>query len=242
MSRPDPSQADPEPTANPLQRARLIGMLLGYVALVLTAWLTGNDALSALCVVVLVSVVLAPALRKGSRAGWLSWAFLVSVILVLTWNGHGRTTLDLVPMLVNLGLAILFGSTLVRPHTPLIARAIIAIEGADRLALPGVAAYAHSLTVAWTLLFALQGIVFGILIVWWLPQLSTTSRAHDWAMTWLHVGGYALPAVFMFVEYAFRRWHLRHVPHAPPRQFLEQLMRNWPQLLRDTDLRSGRAP
>jgi len=242
MNRPEESLVDPARATSVVQRARLLGTIAGYLVLVLVAWLTGSDALSALCVVVLVSAVLASGLRNASRAAWAIWILLVGGIVLLTWNGHGRTALDLVPLLVNLGLAILFGWTLTGTHTPLIARAIIAIEGAERIALPGVETYARALTAAWTLLFALQTIVFVVLIAWWLPQLAEGSRARDWTMTWLQFGGYLLPALFMLAEYAFRRWHLRHIPHTPPREFAEQLLRNWPQLLRDTDLRNGRTP
>lgn len=242
MSRRKNPPAESVPIAASIQRTRLLGMIIGYVALVLIAWVTGNDVLSALCVVVLVSAVLASGLRNGSRLAWASWIVLVGGIVLLSLNGHGRTALDLVPLMVNLGLAVLFGSTLTRGHTPLIARAIIAIEGVERLELPGVQTYARALTAAWAVLFAFQTVLFAVLIVWWLPQLPLDSRANHWTVTWLHVGGYLLPAVFMFAEYGFRRWYLRHIPHAPPREFAEQLVRNWPQLLRDTDLRTGRAP
>ena len=219
-----------------------MSMIAGYVILVLLAWFTGSDALSALCVVVLVSAVLASALRRKSRGAWMAWLVIVGGVAVLTFNGHGRTALDLVPLAVNLGLAFLFGISLTEGHTPLIARAIIAIEGAERLELPRVDTYARMLTLAWALLFGIQAILFILLMGWWLPQLAIDSRAYHWAMMWLHVGGYLLPGLFMVVEYGFRRWYLSHIPHVPARQFLQQLVRNWPQLLRDSDLRAPRTP
>lgn len=242
MTRTEESQPSPEVAPSSLRRASVIGLIVGYVALVLIAWLTGSDALSALCVVVLVSALLAPALRRNSRGAWIAWVVIVGGVVLLTFNGYGRTALDLVPLAVNLGLAILFGLSLTGGHTPLIARAIIAIEGAERLSLPRVEIYARMLTLAWALLFAIQVALFVLLMLWWVPQLATDSVAHRWAKTWLHVGGYLLPGVFMVIEYAFRRWYLRHIPHVPPRQFFQQLLRNWPQLLRDSDLRAPRTP
>jgi len=242
MTRPEESQPSPEAAPSPWRRIRLVGMLAGYFALVLIAWLSGSDALSALCVVLLVSAVLAPALRRGSRPAWIAWIMIVGGVALLTFNGHGRTALDLVPLAINLGFATLFGVSLTGTHTPLIARAIIAIEGPERLRLPRVEHYARLLTLAWAVIFAIQVVVFAVLMTWWMPQLAIDSAAYHWAKTWLHVGGYALPAVFMFVEYGFRRWYLRHIPHVPPREFIRQLVRNWPQLLRDSDLRAPRNP
>jgi hypothetical protein len=70
--------------------------------------------------------------------------------------------------------------------------------------------------------------------------MSATEQAgHPWIQTWLHVGGYLLPAVFMLAEYAFRRWYLRHLPHVAPQVFLERLLRNWHQLLRDAEPADG---
>lgn len=101
---------------------------------------------------------------------------------------------------------------------------------------------ARALTLAWAVLFAVQFVAFLLLMFVGLPRLSPNSSAHAWAMAWLHAGGYLLPAVFMLGEYVFRRWYLRHIPHVPPRQFIHQLVRNWPQLLRDTDPRAPRNP
>ncbi len=236
MNRPENIPSEIEPAISTPQRLRIVGLIVGYVVLVLAAWITRNDALSAICVVVLVSAVLFPHLRRTSRAAWAIWAILVGGVLALSLGGLGRVALDLVPLAINLGLAILFGWSLTGAHTPLIARAIIAIEGIERLGLPRVESYARTLTAAWALVFAIQVVLFVWLMTWWLPHLTAGSPAHRWAMTWLHVGGYALPAAFMLVEYIFRRWYLRHIPHVPPAEFVQQLVRNWPQLLRDTDL------
>lgn len=240
MNRPDKTPSDIEPVPRSPQRMGVIGLIAGYIVLVLIAWITRSDALSAICVVLLVSAVLFTHLRKHSRAAWVVWLVLVGGVLALTVGGQGRFALDLVPLAINLGLAVLFGWSLTDGHTPLIARAIVAIEGEDRLALPRVESYARALTLAWTAVFAIQVVLFVILLAWWLPHLAVDSSAYRWAMGWLHVGGYALPAVFMLAEYLFRRWYLRHIPHVPPAQFMRQLVENWPKLLRDTELRVQR--
>jgi uncharacterized membrane protein len=218
-----------------VQRLRLTALVVAYASLVLIAWFTGNDLLSALCVVVLVSVVLAPGLRAGTRSAWLAWLIVVGATVGLSALGHGRIAIDLLPLAINLGLGALFAHSLRVPHTPLIARAIIAIEGRERLALPRVAGYARGLTLAWALIFLGQAALFLFLLAGWLRMSPTEQAAHPGMQTWLHVGGYLLPAAFMLAEYAFRRWYLRHLPHMAPQVFLERLLRNWHQLLRDAE-------
>ena len=214
-------------------------MIAGYVCLVLIAWFSGSDLLSALCVVVLVSAVLAPGLRSGARGSWLTWLAVVGGVALLAGLGHGRLAIDLVPLAINLALGLLFAHSLTAPHTPMVARAIIAIEGRERLAMPRVAGYARALTLAWALVFLLQSVIFLVLLGWWLPMAAAEQASHPWVQTWLHVGGYLLPAIFMLVEYVFRRWYLRHLPHVAPQVFLERLMRNWHQLMRDAEPGDG---
>ena len=240
VNRPAPIPTRPDTLAASVQRLRVFGVIAAYMALVAVAWLSGNDLLSAACVVLLISAVMAPRLRRpDARWPWIAWTVLVGAVAVLTVLGHGRTALDLVPLAINLALGALFGFSLTDSHTPLIARAIIAIEGREHLGLPRVAGYARALTAAWTVLFLAQSILFVVVLGWWLPGTAADDPAHGWLVTWLHVGGFLLPALFMLVEYAFRRWYLRHVPHLAPQVFLQRLIRNWPQLLRDASGPAG---
>ena len=236
MNRPPQNPRIPDRLPAPVRRLHVLAAIAGYLALVTVAWLTASDALSAICVVLLVSAVLLPRLRARSLAAWLIWLAAIAAVLLLTLAGHGRIALDLVPLAINLGLAMFFGVSLLGTHTPLIARAIIAMEGRERLQLPRVATYARTLTLVWTLLFTLQAALFAWLMFVSLPHSTIDSRSHAWALTYLRVGGLLLPALFMLVEYLFRRWYLRHLPHESPRQFIQALILNWPQLLRDGDV------
>ncbi|MEO8010369.1 MAG: xanthomonadin biosynthesis protein, partial [Dokdonella sp.] len=135
------------------------------------------------------------------------------------------------PAVINAALATLFFSTLARDHTPLIARAIIAMEGQERLALPRVADYARALTRAWALLFALQSaLLLGIGVA---RHGAFGLAASPLAIGYLHFGGYLLPALFMLGEFTFRRRYLHHIPHDSLRGFMQRLVRNWPRLLRE---------
>ena len=146
---------------------------------------------------------------------------------------------DATPVLVNAALCVLFGSTLARGREPLIARIIDVIEGAARLALPRVSAYARALTQAWTLLFGVQAVVLATLVACIEPEgvfarfgAAPPLHVGDGGRWYLHFGSYALVGAFMLAEYAFRRWHLREIPHAPLPVFLAQLARRWPALVR----------
>jgi len=223
-----------EPDASPWPAGlRIRAAILGYIILLLITWLTASDVLAAVCLVVLISVVLLSGLEARRPSAWLGWIALVVAVGALTRAGHAHLVLDLVPIAVNLGLALLFAHSLRTPHTPMIARAIIAIEGVERLRLPGIAVYARRLTLAWTLIFCAQGVLFIAVQFWLLPTLPMESSARAWAVGWQHVGGYLLPILFMICEYTFRRWHFRKLPHASAQQFFRQLVRNWPQLLHD---------
>ncbi|MGB0132355.1 xanthomonadin biosynthesis protein [Dokdonella sp.] len=216
------------------RRLVVVALVAAYLAVALTAWSSGNDLLVAFCVFALITAVLARSLVARKPWAWLSWTILSAGLLALTLNGHGRIALDLVPVAINLALAALFGVSLRPGRTPLIARAISAIEGPERLVLPRVAGYARMLTGAWMGLFLTQAAVFSIMLAWWLPRVAADTKLHAWGTTYLHVGGLLLPALFMAIEFGFRRWYLRHIPHLSLLDFMQRLVTNWPGLLRES--------
>ena len=233
MNRPDPT-ASPivaRPRSNAV-RGLIAVAVLAYVALAVTAATTSNGILSVLCVLILVTFVLASRLLAGRMTAWLIWFGAAALLVWLGARGQGVIALDLVPAVITTGLAWLFGSTLGRGHMPLVARAIIAIEGREHLALARVAGYARRLTEAWTLLFVVQAIALFAVVAARNGLLG--SAPSSFALAFLHFGGYVVPALFMLGEYAFRRWYLRHVPHYSLRMFIERLAHNWPRLLRDS--------
>ena len=61
------------------------------------------------------------------------------------------------------------------------------------------------------------------------PPFAITGDGWRW---YLHLGSYATVLAFLVVEYAFRRWHLRHIPHVPLPVFVARLVRRWPALAR----------
>jgi len=211
-----------------------------YAAAMATAFVTAATWLEELAAFMLVSLVLWPALRRRSVIASIAWLVAAVLIAALALCGHGDITIDFMPVAVNAALCALFARTLARARTPLIALAIGAIEGPARLALPGVADYARRLTAAWAILLGAQAIALAVLVVCAVPDglLAAFGHAPPFAVggsgwRWfLHLGSYLGVIAFIVIEYAYRRWHLRHIPHASLATFLRNLALRWPALAR----------
>lgn len=233
----------PAPAASPETPARRSRLLLAGVAvyfmLALAAWSSGRGWLAALAVFVLAGALLSPALRRCSVTAWCAWFALALLLGLLAGRGEGLLALDALPILVNGALCALFASTLRGGREPLIARFIAILESRERLAVPRVAAYARQLTWAWALLLGAQAGVLGVILCL-VPggvfaAFGATPPAAFAAPGWrwyLHVGGYALVPCVLVLEYAYRRVHLRGVPHAPLPLFVARVVQRWPALLR----------
>lgn len=227
------------PPVAPSTRA-FVGGVLGVAALFVAAQLTANVWINETAVFVLIGLLLQSGLRRRKPGAWIVWLACAALLVALGHRSNGRLALDVLPVVLNAAFCSVFASSLVRGATPLIARVIEAIEGRARLALPRVAAYARGLTWAWAVLLGAQAVLLA-----WLVALDLGAVAHaelaDSAWRWyLHFGGFALVPAFLIVEYAFRRWWLRHIPHASLAEFLTQLARNWPALVRNVAFDTAR--
>jgi len=214
-------------------------LLLAYPLLALIGALMHWQGFSLAAAMVLITVLMSPALATRQWFAWAIWLLLSAGMLLLAWRGLLSVLLEFVPVLVNLLLAWLFGRSLAAGGKPLIARFIEMLEGPQRLQQPGVQRYARQLTRFWMLLLLAQaGVLLALLL------LATPGGLLDtlglsvpwplparWALGYVHLGGYALLAVTMLLEYPFRRWHLRHLAHPRLHHFITQLAARWPQLL-----------
>jgi uncharacterized membrane protein len=211
-----------------------------YLAIVAAAFASGLAWLGEFATLMVATLLLWPGLRRGSVPAILVWIAALAAVAALALVGRGEIALDFVPVLVNAALCLLFAHTLTPGSTPLIARAIAVIENPERAALPRVAAYARGLTLAWAIVLGAQAIVLAALIVFAVPDgfLSAFGIAPPIAITgeawrsYLHFGSYAAVLGFLALEYAFRRWHLRHIEHVSLPVFLTRLARRWPALAR----------
>jgi uncharacterized membrane protein len=222
-----------------MRRFLLPGVLV-YPALAIAGAITHRQELSLAALLVLLTVVLLPGLVAGRLFAWAIWIGGSTGMLALASRGWLPVVLDLIPVLVNALLAWFFGRTLKAGRQPLIAHFIAAIEGPSRLALPGVARYARHLTAFWTVLLSTQALVLAFLLLCVRPGglladmgvSSPLAVPAVLATAYSHLGSYALMVAAFLCEYAFRRVHLRHVPHLSLHRLAIQLMVRWPQLVR----------
>lgn len=216
-------------------------LLLLYPLLLLAGLWSERGWVSALAAVDLISLLLLGGLLRGSALAWLAWILAVGGTAWLLLHDHAGIMLLLVPVVINAGMAWFFGRTLLPGRRPLIARAILAFEGEPRLAQPGVRGYARSLTWAWFLLLSAQSLLMLLCAAGAEPNgvFDRLGRSiplavpEAWANWYLHLGGFAVIALFSVAELAFRHWHLRHLPHDPPRRYFGKVVQNWRRVLHD---------
>jgi len=226
------------PSANAARRSRMVvAGIATYIVLAATALWTNRPLLAAFAVFVLVAAVLSPALRKHSAKAWCALVASAALIAWLAMRGTSWLLLDAVPIIVNVALCSLFARTLVAGRTPLIARFIAILESPERLRDARVANYARQLTLAWAFVLGAQAALLALIVLAMphglLAMFGVDSpRLVAPAWTWyLHVGSYLLVAAFLALEYAWRRWHLRHIAHPPLPKFALALVQRWPALV-----------
>ena len=208
-----------------------------YAAVIAAAFASGRGWLGALAALMVVSLVLSPGLSRFSPVAIVLWLVSVGGIVALALAGAGDIAFDFLPVVINLALCAVFARTLVPGSEPLIARLIGVIEGPARVALPRVAGYARALTWVWAVLLGVQAVLLGALILCAVPDgllarfgiAPPIAIGGDWHW-YLNFGGYAGALACFVVEYGFRRWYLRHIPHVSLPVFMGRLVRRWPAL------------
>lgn len=226
------------PSAESATRRYVLPLLLAYPLLAIAGAVTHRQIFPLAALLLLLTAVMLPRLQTRRAGPWLVWLGVLAALLLLSLYGFAGLLLETVPVLINALLACWFGSTL-GTSEPLVARFIVAIEGADRLSQPGVARYARQLTWFWTLLLATQAVVLAVLLLCaehsgLLVRFGIVSPllvSDRWATAWLHVGGYVLLGAAFLLEYGYRRWRLRHLSHPGLHDMLLQLALHWPQLV-----------
>ena len=117
------------------------------------AVLSGNPALIAASIGLLMVLVLFPGLRNARPFAWIMLP--VAALCLYAVAEHGRTLLLLFlpPILINGLMAWVFGRTLEPGGTSLIERAIVALHGTTDDVTAEMLAYARRLTLVWACLF-----------------------------------------------------------------------------------------
>ena len=163
-----------------------IGLLLIYSLSIHFGVLSGHPLPALLVLAALVSI---PLLDR--RRWWL--LPLVPLILYLVWSTHSAGTLLLLPpVLINLAMALIFGSTLLPGATPLITQFSRILKGTlDAKALR----YTRRITLAWVVFFtlmALESVLLALYAPPWVWSLFTNFL------------NYLFLLLFFLVEYALR--------------------------------------
>src|SRR3546814_10062788 len=110
-----------------------------------------SDWFARLALAVLVSVLMLPRLQSRRPLPWLLWLLMLAGVWLVSRLGLADLLLEAVPILINVALACWFGRALVGGE-PLVARFVVAIEGAERMRAPGVARAARTVPWFWTVL------------------------------------------------------------------------------------------
>jgi len=207
---------------------RRVAGWLGIVALAACAHYYDNPTLRAALMpaIVLVLAFNAPATM---RLPLVALALLGAVPIAL---GFGERVLDLTPALIAWLVGWMFARTLIGGRRPLIARAVLAMDGPALLDDPAVVRYARRLTRLWALYQGVLGLIALALAlrVWCCPQCLPDLPGPRL------FGAVGLPlavAGLLLVEFALRP---RLLPQAPPRSlyaFVLALVSSWPALVQE---------
>lgn len=225
-----------EPNSRAVPSALIFSAFAGYLLLNVAGIVSGQPQWSVAALLLVLGVLLWPLLRRGRVAAWLLWLAVTALFTWAIWRGQASAWLDAVPIAANAALAWVFARTLRSGHEPLITRMVRLLEGRQRLDLAGVRVYTRKLTGAWALMLGLQALLLAFF--WWqwnavmVGGTVDSATVTSWARAYTRFGCYVVIAVFFLVEYAFRRWHLRHLPHASLRSMMARVVQVWPQLLR----------
>jgi uncharacterized membrane protein len=206
-------------------------LALAYPVLAHLAVIRDSAGLAVAAIAVLAAAALLPALARGARSAWVA-----AIGAALACWGLSRASIPALPLyappvLVPAFMAWVFGQTLARDRTPLIAQLIRQMhDAADREPGPAVWPYARRLTQVWTLLFlfiATMNFVLaamakpdGLLLAAGVePPLAVPQEWWSWFANGID---YGLIAGLFLIEYAWRR---RRFPEQPYRNMFDFLRR-----------------
>jgi uncharacterized membrane protein len=226
----------------------VIALAACYALLAHLAVETGSARLTAACLALLAAVVLARGMAHGSRIAW-ALAIVAGAGLALAASRKWVwLPLYLPSVSSDAIMAWVFGHTLAADRVPLIERMARRLRGAaEEPVEPEVARYARSLTLAWTVLFAVLGLISLVLAlcaepngVLWLLGLAPPVEVPQSDWSWFaNIGEYGIVAGFFMVEYAYRRRRFPEQPYEGFADFVRRLAAMAPTLIERGPRRAG---
>lgn len=162
----------------------------------------------------------------------IALASLVIVAAGLMIAGCAQIVFDSIPVLICAIVGWLFARTLIRDRTPLIARAIKAVDGDAPLDDPQIATYARRLTAIWAIYQFALAIVAALLALHAWNSLAPNAALPSPGQ--FGVIGLPIAVAALFIgEFFARPFLLPQAPRLPFFQFLYRLARAWPTLIGD---------
>lgn len=213
---------------------------LAYPFVAHLAVVRNSMALIVVAVALLLAVALLPALLRGSAAAWATVPIVGGVLWWLSRSTHSTLPLYIAPVLVPGFMAGVFGGSLLKGHTPMIAQLIrLMQQPADGEPDPAVWAYARALTGAWTLSFmvicaanlvlALLAEPNGVLLASGVePPFTIPLEGWSWFANGID---YLLVAAFFLIEYAYRRHRFPRQPYRNLLDFFQRVLAAMPRLV-----------
>ncbi|MBS0395882.1 MAG: hypothetical protein JSR54_14775 [Proteobacteria bacterium] len=205
-------------------------LFVAYCVLSYLAVRVGSAALSVAALALLLGAPLARPLRAGRAWAWLLAVAIAAAALFASRSAliAARLAVLLAPAGINLGLAWLFGHTLLEGRMPLVERIVRLLHRPEDIRDVAVYRYARSVTACWTALFlfnaalclllALLAEPQGLLLTLGLRPPATVPLA-AWAF-FSDFGCYALTALLFLVEFLYRRRRFPWQPYASLLEFL----------------------
>lgn len=176
-------------------------LFLAYPLLAHLATLLHNETLAAVALAIFVAVPLLPLLRRGQRSAWLTLAAVIAVLYVCAHSGWAHYLMYVPPVLIPLSVLWLFARSLRGGDTPIVTRVATQIRGE----LPGeLLIYTRKVTQCWVGILTLMATGSLLLALFASPEL--------WSLM-TNIVQYLLMGAVFVLEYAYRRWRFRHLPH-----------------------------
>ena len=200
----------------------MVYCILAYPVLVHLSVLAGSPPLAGLALVALYCGFTYPALAQRRAWAWLGLPAAALVAAVLVRQGAQLYALYLPPILLPAAMACWWAPTLRAGHTPFVTQIARTLRGELS---PEHAAYTRGVTVLWVGVFVLLALAGAATALW--------GSAARWSLVTNVLSPVLIGLVFA-LEYAYRRWHLRHEAHPGFLTFLRQVAR--------ASVRPGAAP
>ena len=171
---------------------------------------------------------------------WVCVPVIVAALWALQRTSNPVLALYLAPVIVPSFMAWVFGHTLMAGETPLIAQFVRVLHSHAEPPEESVWRYARRLTLVWTMFFVALSLTNLTLATFADPDgllLANGIRPpitvpQDWWSMFANVIGYVLVALFLVIEYAYRRHRFPQQPFRNFYDFLRQASAAMPKLMK----------